>query len=492
MKAYYWKLGLVLCILFLPMSLHTSAQDEPLVLADFESEISYAQDEYGNDIGFVPWGDQAGNVILEVVEANADLAVPDQADENSILSVTYDIDTFGGFTHVLTDGTDWIPQDWSAYSALDFWIRGANTDRAIQVEIFDNRAENSTTDTAERWFYRINDDFDDWQHFSIPFDSFQRRYDWQPGGAPNDGLGLAEVHGYAFTFPAGTGQQTIYIDDVALSNSAPHVVPTETATPAETSHRIGSDSDTDTYNFDGDWELIWNDEFDADAGSPVNADYWTCQLGGHGWGNNEWEFYTDRPENVTHSGDGYLIITAREEEYQGNAYTSARCNTMDKVEFAFGRIEARIDLPNGQGIWPAFWMLGADYPEVDWPESGEIDIMEYYGQDSRSILGTLHGPGYSGGGGLSARYIFDEPAAIDYHIYGVEWEPEVIRWYVDGELYFTLTPQSLYKKEWIFDKDFFLLINIAVGGNLPGYPDDTTVFPQEMLIDWIRVYQRNP
>ncbi|MBN2304380.1 MAG: glycosyl hydrolase, partial [Anaerolineae bacterium] len=144
---------------------------------------------------------------------------PDQAEGNTVLSVTYDIASYGGFTHVLTDGESWVPQDWSSYDALSFWLYGANSGGTIQVEIFDNRAPDATTDSAERWFYHIIDDFEGWQFFSIPFADFQRRSDWQPGGAPDDGLGLTEVHGYAFGFPAGVGAQTNYLDDVILVSS---------------------------------------------------------------------------------------------------------------------------------------------------------------------------------------------------------------------------------------------------------------------------------
>ncbi|MCD4686069.1 MAG: family 16 glycosylhydrolase, partial [Anaerolineae bacterium] len=190
---------------------------DPLV-ADFEGEINESTDEHGNGIGYIPWGDAAGNVVLEAVVAEGDLAHPDQADGNTVLNVAYDIGAWGGFSHIFTDGATWLTQNWSGYTGLDFWLYGANSGGVIQVEIFDNRAPDATTDSAERWFYQITDDFEGWQHFSIPFTDFQRRADWQPGGAPDDGLGLTEVHGYAFGFPAGVGAQVNYLDDVSLSN----------------------------------------------------------------------------------------------------------------------------------------------------------------------------------------------------------------------------------------------------------------------------------
>ncbi|HRL13620.1 MAG TPA: family 16 glycosylhydrolase [Aggregatilineales bacterium] len=461
------------------------AQDEALVLADFEDgELFVGKDADDLDIGFVAWGDRAGNVVLELVDAADDLALPDQDGANTILRVTYDIATYGGFTHALTDGEAWTPQDWTDYTALDFWLYGAETGSVIQVEIFDNRAPDSKLDTAERWFYQLDDDFSGWQFFSIPFSDFRRRADWQPSGAPSDGLGLTEVHGYSFTFPPRVGEHVAYLDNVALSRDE-DAVAVDTP-PASQSTPIA----LPPYDPDGEWELVWSDEFDAAAGEPINTEYWTCEIGGHGWGNAQLEHNTDRVENVSHDGEGYLAITAREESYRGNDYTSGRCNTMDKVEFTYGRVEARIKVTEGQGLWPAFWMLGADFPEIGWPASGEIDIMENIGREPRSTHGTVHGPEYHGIGGLGMRYIFPEPMAQDFHVFGIEWEPEVIHWTVNGEIFHTMTPESLWGGTWVFDHDFFMLINVAVGGRLGGDPDNTTVFPQTMLVDWVRVYQR--
>jgi beta-glucanase (GH16 family) len=468
---------------------------ERLVLADFEqAELFLGKDSDGLDIGFVPWGDRAGNVVLELVSAGDDLALPDQDGENNILRITYDIATYGGFTHALTDGEAWTPQDWTGFTALDFWLYGAETGSVIQVEIFDNRAPDSRLDTAERWYYRLDDDFGGWQFFSIPFTAFQRRTDWQPGGAPSDGLGLTEVHGYSFTFPTGVGEHISYLDEVALSTGEGTVEAVGTGATSANQEAAGTAEAAalvlPPYDPDGDWELVWSDEFDADAGTPINTAYWTCEVGGNGWGNAQLEHNTDRIENVSHNGEGFLAITAREESYRGNNYTSGRCNTMDKVEFTYGRVEARIKVPEGQGLWPAFWMLGADFPEIGWPQSGEIDIMEYIGAEPRSTHGTVHGPEYYGLGGLGMRYIFDEPMAQDFHVFGIEWEPEIIRWTINGEEFHNITPETLYGGTWVFDHDFFMLINVAVGGRLPGNPDKTTVFPQQMLVDWVRVYQR--
>lgn len=489
----------------------TSAQDaeeteepaeevEVMILDDFEvEELFLGKDSDNLDIGFVAWG---GQITLELATIPDDLALPEQDGDNTALQVTYNIANFGGFTHALTDGEEWVPQDWTDYDTFDFWLYGGETGAMIQVEIFDNRAPDSTSDTAERWFYRIQDDFSEWQFFSIPFDYFQRRADWQPGGAPMDDFGLTEVHGYAFSFPTNTGETIAYIDDVALGLGEGNVEPPPgVSAPADDADDTGEDAaseeaatepiDLPEYDPNGEWTLVWSDEFEADAGEPINAEFWTCEIGGWGWGNNESQFYTDRTNNVVHDGEGNLVITAREESYEGSEYTSARCITQDKVEPMFGRIEARIDLPEGQGIWPAFWMLGAEFPETDWPDSGEIDIMEYIGAEPRSVHGTIHGPGYSGSGGFGMRYIADEPVATEFHVFAIEWEPDTITWTFNGEVYHTMNPDALYGMgEWVYNQPFFLLMNIAVGGNWPGYPDDTTVFPQEMLIDYVRVYQK--
>ena len=245
------------------------------------------------------------------------------------------------------------------------------------------------------------------------------------------------------------------------------------------------------------WTLIWEDDFEGAAGDPLDREKWICEAGGQGWGNNEWQFYTSRPENVSLSGDSLLVITALEAEedfrgrcwYGGCKYTSARCITQDRFTFTYGRVEARIQVPFGQGIWPAFWMLGADIPEIGWPNSGEIDIMEYIGKEPKTVYGTVHGPGYSGADGVSGNIVLEEDISDDFHEFAIEWEPEEIRWYLDGVHFHTVTPADLDGNNWVFDHDFFLLLNLAVGGNWPGYPDDTTTFPQQLKVDYVRVYQ---
>jgi len=221
------------------------------------------------------------------------------------------------------------------------------------------------------------------------------------------------------------------------------------------------------------------------------------ETGGNGWGNQELEYYTARPQNSFQQG-GNLVIRALAEKFTGadgvtRDYTSARLKTAGKFSQKFGRFEARIRIPKGQGLWPAFWMLGDDIGKVDWPKSGEIDVMENIGKEPTLVHGTIHGPGYSGGEGPTAPFALSNEASFaeDFHIYAVEWEPEAIRFYVDDHLYSTRTPSDLPKSaKWVFDHPFFLLLNCAIGGSWPGSPDATTQFPQTMLVDYVRVYKR--
>jgi beta-glucanase (GH16 family) len=245
------------------------------------------------------------------------------------------------------------------------------------------------------------------------------------------------------------------------------------------------------------WKLVWSDEFNSPDASPVDTTKWVSESGGNGWGNQELEYYTTRPENAFEQG-GNLVIKVLQEKYTGadgvtRDYTSARLKTLGKFSQKYGRFEARIKIPEGQGIWPAFWMLGDDIGKVGWPKCGEIDIMENIGKEPAMVHGTIHGPGYSGDKGISAPYSLppDQHFANDFHLYAVEWEPKAIRFYVDDHLYATRSPADLPKgTKWVYAHPFFLLMNVAVGGGWPGNPDATTVFPQTMLVDYVRVYKR--
>lgn len=244
------------------------------------------------------------------------------------------------------------------------------------------------------------------------------------------------------------------------------------------------------------WTLVWSDEFNGQDGSGVDRNKWVSEIGGGKWGNNESEYYTARRQNVSIRG-GNLVITARKEKYidarkQAWNYTSARLKTAGKFSQTHGRFEARIKIPYGQGIWPAFWMLGADIEKAGWPACGEIDIMENIGKEPSLVHGTIHGPGYSGGEGIGSSYTLpDQRFSDSFHVFALEWEPQAIRFYVDDGLYATRTPAELPAgKKWVYDHPFFVILNLAVGGDWPGYPDATTVFPQTMQVDYLRVYRK--
>jgi beta-glucanase (GH16 family) len=243
------------------------------------------------------------------------------------------------------------------------------------------------------------------------------------------------------------------------------------------------------------WKLAWSDEFNDPSGTAPDPARWTYDIGGDGFGNHELEYYTARPENVTIK-EGSLEITARKEAYTGpdgvtRDFTSARLKSYGLFSQQYGRFEARIKMPEGHGMWPAFWMLGQNIGQTGWPECGEIDIMENVGFEPSSVHGTIHGPGYSGAQGIGAAFKLPEGKKFsdDYHIFGMEWGPDSIRFSVDDEVYNTVTRKSLPNgAPWVYDHPFFLLLNLAVGGDWPGPPDATTRFPQTMKIDWIRAY----
>ena len=238
------------------------------------------------------------------------------------------------------------------------------------------------------------------------------------------------------------------------------------------------------------WRLTWSDEFNAAENSPIDSLKWVHEVGGGGWGNGQLEHNTDRVDNAAQDGDGYLIITAKRENYEGNAYTSARIKSQGLFSQQYGRFEARMKLPYGQGIWPAFWMLGDDISDVGWPNCGEIDIMEYRGQTVSESTGALHGPGYSGGQSLYS--VRQSPVALSstFHTYAVEWDATGVRWYVDDDLFMEKGPADIPQgTNWTFDHHFFLILNVAIGGGFVGAPDEGTTFPQRMYIDYVRVYE---
>lgn len=237
-------------------------------------------------------------------------------------------------------------------------------------------------------------------------------------------------------------------------------------------------------SYDG-MTLIWSDEFD---GTNINLDNWTYDLGNSGWGNNEWQNYTDNPENSSVS-DGYLTITARQE---GSGYTSARLKTQGLQSFQFGRMDIRAKLPEGQGIWPAIWMLGDNIDGVGWPACGEIDIMELVGHQPSTSHGTAHwGSNWNVHqyNGSSITLPNGEKFSDAFHLFSIVWEQNQITWLMDDQPFYSIDNTQMNGQPYPFNAPFFFIMNIAVGGNWPGYPDGTTQFPQQMVVDCIRVFQ---
>ncbi len=244
--------------------------------------------------------------------------------------------------------------------------------------------------------------------------------------------------------------------------------------------------------------LVWSDEFDGPRNAPVDSGRWRHETGG-AWGEGELQSYTSRTANSHQDGHGHLAIVARAERFRGadsitRDYTSARISTKDRYSFRYGLFEARLRMPAGWGVWPAFWALGTDIDRVGWPRCGEIDVVEHLGQEPSTATGTIHGP--QDGGGADADYkpgrsvLHTTPLAQDFHTYGVQWLPGSIQFYFDGHPYWSITAADLPPgSRWVFDHPFFLILNIAIGGKWAGRPDASTTFPQALLVDYVRVYQ---
>ncbi|MFD4787294.1 RICIN domain-containing protein [Streptomyces sp. NPDC058459] len=236
----------------------------------------------------------------------------------------------------------------------------------------------------------------------------------------------------------------------------------------------------------------FSDSFDGPAGSAVDGSKWTLETGDN-VNNHERQYYTSGTRNAALDGQGHLVITAKRENpanyqcwYGSCQYTSARLNTSGKFDAQYGHVEARMKIPRGQGMWPAFWMLGTP---VNWPDSGEIDVMENVGFEPSTVHGTIHGPGYSGSGGIGAGYSLPNGQAFAdaFHTYAVDWAPDSITWTVDGNVYQRRTPADLGGRTWVFNKPFFLILNLAVGGYWPGDPDGSTQFPAQLVVDSVSV-----
>ncbi len=252
------------------------------------------------------------------------------------------------------------------------------------------------------------------------------------------------------------------------------------------------------------WPLVWSDEFDGPAGSPPDPATWGYDLGDGsaiglpGWGNKELEYYTDSTANAAVDGKGHLVVSVRKPDtaltcwYGPCRYTSARLVTLGRREFQYGRIEVRFRVTDGFGVWPAIWLLGTNVGQVGWPQSGEIDLMEFLGRRPDELLGTLHGPGYSGSGGISTTRDLGGPVAAGFHTVAIDWWPWRIVWLLDGSPYQTVTSADVAPNEWVFDHPFYLIVNMAVGGTLGGQVDPKLPLPQSIVLDYVRLYQETP
>jgi beta-glucanase (GH16 family) len=254
------------------------------------------------------------------------------------------------------------------------------------------------------------------------------------------------------------------------------------------------------------WVEVWNDEFDGPAGARVDSTKWNyettdgCKEGICGWGNNEKEYYTDAPENIALNGEGQLAIVARRAPsglacyYGACRYTSGKITTRDKMLAEPGRVEARIKLSPGQGLWPAFWMLGHTVPSLPWPACGEIDIMENKGSQPRTSSSALHGPGYSGETPFAHAHPLERGTlSSDYHIFAVEWDSLRVQYFVDGVRHYSVTrDQVQHYGQSVLDRPYFVILNLAVGGHFDGDPASDAIFPATMLVDYVRVYVAKP
>ena len=253
----------------------------------------------------------------------------------------------------------------------------------------------------------------------------------------------------------------------------------------------------------GAWIQLWSDEFDGPAGAGIDTTKWRhdvgdgCAAGICGWGNDEKEYYTDARENAALNGYGQLMVVARRApagltcHYGPCRYTSAKITTRGKMHIPPGRVEARIKLPAGQGLWPAFWMLGSGFPATPWPQCGELDVMENRGSQPSTTSSAVHGPGYSGNTPfVHASSLTQGSGADGFHTFAVEWDSLRVRFVVDGMEHYVVARGDVERfGRWVFDQPFFVILNLAVGGTFDGDPKSGAIFPATMLVDYVRVYR---
>jgi beta-glucanase (GH16 family) len=243
----------------------------------------------------------------------------------------------------------------------------------------------------------------------------------------------------------------------------------------------------------GVWTIVWQDEFDGPAGSPPDPTKWKHQIGEDMWGNKELEYYTDSTDNSSLDGEGHLLITARQEAAGNKMYTSARLTTNGTYKRLYGKFEARMRLARGRGLWPAFWMMGDDFDQVGWPTCGEIDVMEQRGSVLTHVWSGLHGPGYGDRFVVLTAGLGLVPGGVDvdFHTYGVEWDPNNVVFLIDDVPFLQLNSRRRPPgARWVYEHPYFMILNMAVGGEFPGSPDETTVFPYSIAVDWVRVSAR--
>jgi beta-glucanase (GH16 family) len=246
----------------------------------------------------------------------------------------------------------------------------------------------------------------------------------------------------------------------------------------------------------GDMRVVWSDEFNGGPGRLPDGK-WRMETIGRTSGNGELQCYTDQADNVATDGRGHLVIAAHEDighycnDGSRNDYTSARLTTQDSQDWQHGRFEIRAKVPDGVGTWPAFWSLGADYPDVGWPASGELDVMEVIGADINHLIGTAHFPDVQGERAfLQAATDHSRPLSDDFHVYAMDWDEDRISWSLDGEEYGSVSRDAVEAAgEWVFDDEFYLVLNLAIGGVLGGPVGIDTEFPQRFVVDYVRVYQ---
>lgn len=441
------------------------------VLTNSGFEIDVPEGETRNVAGWISYGPSLHNTSTETgSEARSGVnyfKVFDEFSKTIDHSGIYQ-DSFSGPGATYTaDGWAKVPSSDALARQNVAWIEVTFRDAdAKMLALYKSRVI-TTNDILTRAFPK-----DTWVHLAIT-----NQYDLSNFEITNTVAPLVAPPGTAFvryqiTFEgdAAGSDGSVYFDDVSLNLTA-----------------------ADPVARDGEWNLVWRDEFDQPDGSEPDPSKWGYDLGDNGWGNDELENYTASTNNARIE-DGKLVIEAHKEIIDdATNYTSARLLTKGKCAWTYGRFEARIKIPRGKGIWPAFWMLGTNIDSISWPACGEIDIMENIGRELGTIYGTMHGMGYSGvrGIGKSATLPDGSAFADEYHIYAIEWEPYRIRWFVDYQPYFTATQAVLPRDvQWICNQPHFLLLNVAVGGKWPGNPNHKTIFPQRMLVDYVRVYQK--